>query len=61
MKKINWTDFKSKKMGDLENGECLEIMSDGATKIFAVINPQELMKDKIVALCGLIDASRGFQ
>lgn len=60
MKKISLTEFKKLSATEIEKGPCLQVTGDGKTLFYAVVNPQQVMKDRIEANCNLIDAGRTF-
>ena len=58
MKEVGWSKVKLMNAKDMQ--ECLKVTSDGQIVFYIVINPQQLMRDRIEGLCGIIDSSRGF-
>jgi hypothetical protein len=60
MKEISWTELKGMKLSDIKEGECLRVTGDGTMVFYAIINPQQVMKDHVEGVCQTIDASRGF-
>ena len=60
MKTVTWTEFKKKTLQDIKEGACVKVTGDGDDVFFVVVNPQGVMKDRIMGLCSQIDVSRGF-
>ena len=60
MKNISFTDFKKMPVKDIKEGQCLKVTGDGEMVFYVVIKPESVMRDRIEALCSMIDASRGF-
>jgi len=60
MKTISLTDFRKLKAEEVKKGECRKVTSDGEMIFYAVINPEQVMRDRVEGLCDLIDKSRGF-
>ena len=59
MKTINWSDFRLKKLSEIKDGECYKVIGDGDMVFYAVVHPEQVMKDRVEGLCDLIDKSRG--
>jgi hypothetical protein len=59
MKEIAFTEFKKKSVSEIKEGECLKVTGDGSPVFYVVVNPQQLMKDRVEGICSMIDASRG--
>lgn len=59
MRDITWTNLKRESLEDLKEGQCLRVTGDGVPTFYVVVNPQGMMRDRVEALCGLIDAGRG--
>lgn len=60
MKAITWAQLKIKPVGDLVKGECYKITTVGPQSLYLIVNPQQVMRDRVEAICRQIDASRGY-
>ena len=60
MKELGWSIVKQMNAVDLERGECIKVTKDGTMVFYIVIKPESVMRDRIEALCSMIDASKGF-
>jgi len=55
VKEISWTDLKQKTLSEIKEGECLRVTGDGEMVFYAVVGPQQVMKDRVEAICQMID------
>lgn len=60
MKEIAFTELKKMLLRDIKEGECLKITGDGEMAFYVIVHPEQVMKDRVEALCDMIDKSRGF-
>ena len=58
MKEIAFSKFKILPLENIKDGECLKVTGDGQMAFYVVINPQMVMKDRVEAICQMIDVSR---
>ena len=61
METISWSDLKKLKLESVKAGQCLKVTGDGEVAFYAVINPQQAMRDRVESICSQIDASRYFK
>jgi hypothetical protein len=59
MREISITELRKLKVGDLKDGPCLKISSDGEFLAYVVMQPEGEMRTRIEAISSQIDASRG--
>ena len=61
MKTISFSNLKLMKVPDIKSGQCLQITAYGEVLGYFIINPEQVMKDRVEGICSLIDSSRGFK
>lgn len=59
MKEITFSELKKKKVSEIEAGSCLKVTANCEVIFYAVIKPEQVMKDRVEGICGAIDAGRG--
>lgn len=60
MKEISWTQLRKLELKDIREGECLKVRFQKGVAFYVIVKPEQVMKDKVEAICQMIDGSRGF-
>ena len=61
MKEISWTELKRKTLAEIREGRCLKVTGDGEMAFYVAVNPQQIMRIRVEAICGMIDAGKSFK
>jgi len=60
VKDISWSQLRAMTLTEIKEGPCLKVTGDGEMAFYVVVQPQQVMKDRVEGICQTIDASRGF-
>lgn len=60
MKVESWETVQNLNLSSALDSECIKVEGLGYNTVYLVVNPQQIMRDRVEALCGLIDTSRGY-
>jgi len=60
IKEISWTQLRKMDLKAIREGPCLKVpFGKHGVAFYVVVSPEEVMKDRVDAICQQIDISRG--